>query len=282
MGKTVEQLLTELEIGQTTILDVTTDEKGNKTLKFGLQPIPPEAPKRAETKARGHMFFAVEGFADYLVKHGNEGTLILANPTEQAITAILDERVKDGIEEISFEPQVHPLFAPWEHVIGKPVLLSEFVDFIRNNRRQISEPEGRELAMLLSQVRASINVSIYEGKGTKSINGVVVETKIQGQSKEEVVELPDRLTLRVPLYVGTEVQDINLDLNLGVAGNEDRKSVVIQLSAADLAEARYKAFEKFFQYIQDKAKAKNLICGFGDPISCEWVYLPRSSQGQNR
>ena len=108
-------------------------------------------PRRLQSKppARAaHVFYDVTGFADYIAKFGSANTVILSSPVEGKMQAILDETSETGFELVTLQAVQHPLFTPWSALFsGEPISIKEFAEFVACNRRVISEPNGKDLAL---------------------------------------------------------------------------------------------------------------------------------------
>lgn len=270
----IEKLLTKVRVGQSTVLDLTKELDGTRKLvveQRQVQPEAPRAPEKSESPRRAHEFYAVAGFADYLGKYGGPHTVLYANPAAECVQAVLDETAPKGFEVVTFKPQVHPRWKPWVALLGETISLDAFVDFIRDNRRAISVPDGRELALALSQVRASTEIKLERGRGKKSLNGLMVKTDIQGHRDETIVELPESLELMVPLYVDSAAQLVELDLVIEVASGGTE--ITARLSSADLAEARVKAFDGMLQTLRGHEKLSHATFTFGAVKHDGWQYL---------
>lgn len=232
-----------------------------------LQPEQPPEPKRAESKGRAHVFHDAAALAAYLVEYKTKKAVVLADVPGRAIHAILDETADNGREAVVCRPQTHPLFAPWADLIDDdPRSAAAFAEFVLANRRAVVEPDPKELVMVFSQIRASQKVEIRAGRGVKSINGVMVETEIQGEKKSEVVQLPDVLTIEVPLFVGTDPIKVEIDLLVGLTG----QTVTVSANSSMVAVRELEAFEAMIQTLDD---TEGLVVGLGRPEYVDWRYL---------
>jgi len=236
-----------------------------------LQPEPVDPPQRAESDRRMHVFSGIDGFIAYLKKFGDEkNTVVLADPSGEAIFGTLDETAKTGFEVVEFHPVLHPLFAPWAAVLGKALKIQTFVQFLSDNRRAIEVPDGKTLQRSLSQVKVSRKIEMCQGIGKQSINGIMVEQNIGGQTKQDLVELPDEIVISVPIYVGT-AKRVTLAIDLNLDANED-DGVIVRLTSADLIEQRVQAFDEFVAAITFDLKDRATV-GLGKPRTMEWSYL---------
>lgn len=268
----VAEFLRTVVEGTENILDVATEigEDGiaTKRLAFGrrtLRPEPPVEPVVSRARARAHVFNDLDAFAEYL-KREAEGisSLVLADVAKREILAVLEEDSESDREIVSMAAVEHPLFTPWAEMLDRPVPVLEFALFAMKNRRAIIEPEGRELALTFSQVKASKSITTQVGVGKKSINGMMVELEIAGEKKGVPVELPEVIKVELPLFVGTEAQVIEIDLLV----TEGREGIVVFATAADVEEQRIRAFEQMVGLLKE---ATGLLVGLGRIQQREWA-----------
>jgi len=258
------------------IRDVTTDAEGNELPRMRLevvrkdvQPEDRRPPVRAESPRRCHEFNDFDGFAAYLKKYGGENTVVLANAVTQVVSAVLDETAGKGFEVVTLRPQLHPLLVPWAATFGKKIPLSALVEFLLTWRRSVAIPSGKELAMMLSQVRAATRITLQQGRGNHSINGLKVETDIMGEKGQDLTDLPDMIELLVPVYVGTSEQSIEVDLTLSAPPGQP-EGIIALLTSADFETAKVAAFEEMVAKLREE---KTFTVGLGSPAHKSWDYL---------
>ena len=275
---TLAELLTKPREGYETAFDVVSKmgEGGKKTTRLEvsrrkLQPEEPEELPREASGPRQHTFFAVSGFIDYLRKFGTEHTVLLADPSTRTVQAVLDEQAEEGFEVVSLTPQVHPRWEPWRSLHGRRISVSDLLDFIRMNRKSIVEPNGRELVFLLSQVTCATEVTMHQGKGADSINGVMVTTSIRGGGGKDTgpVVLPESIKVRSPVWVDQEPMDMELDLVLGA--KRDGTEVYAQLASADIREAEVTAFDELIGSLREGLDAERFTVAFGSHKAGQWT-----------
>ena len=109
-------------------------------------------------------------------------------------------------------------------------------------------------------------MTIERGTGTKAINGLMIETTIQGKDKSEYIDLPDAITINVPLFVRTEPRQIEIDL-LATAGDTN---VFMRAVSADVATAMVAAFDEMLDACSE---IEGVVVGTGFPNSVGWDYL---------
>jgi hypothetical protein len=241
------------------------DENGGKTVRVTFEDRL-VTPERAESPPRAHMFHDVDGFAEYLAANKTEHTVVLADVAGRVVSAVLNDRAEKQFEIVTYKPQVHPLFAPWMEQIGTTCRLEQFTQFLMANRRVVIEPKGKELVYTLSQIRASDEITIRKGFGQGAVNGIMCKTTIQSETKAEAVDVPEILRLRMPLFVGTEEIEFEVDLMMLTAKSE----IFVELTSAELAERMLDVFERQLGEID---KIDGIITTLGRTAYSRWDYV---------
>ena len=235
-----------------------------------MQPEPPAPPIRAESPPRAHTFHDPDSFSAYVRKFGGADTVILADVTNRRVTATLDEHAGEGREIVTLKPELHPLYRPWHGLFGVATPLADFAAHVLQWRSVVLEPDPRQLALALRQITVAEQHTLYRGTGAKGINGVVVshEIKAGAESVSETVELPDALTLEVPiLSCSPEPVRVVVDLTVGV--NADRDVVVVCTSADAIV-----ALEAEYRAMTDRLTAHDdAVIGTGRTEYADWSYL---------
>jgi len=279
-GDAVQDLITRISDSQQTVMDVVTtqDEAGNtiKKLIVEKRKVAAEDPRplvKEESKPRSHIFYNVKGFVDFLTKYGKDTTVVFSNPNEGRVQAVLDDRLdRGGTEIVTFEPLIHPRWATWAQLLAvRRVALAQFADFLGWNRRAIIEPDGRDLMLMLSQVKGSTSIELYQGKGKRALNGLLIKTNIQGSKGEEIVELPETITLQVPLYVQTQPVDVEIDLCIETT--PDGTGIFVTLNSGDVLDAKLQAFDEMCFALEPLKKTPGMVVTMGAPDYAEWNYL---------
>lgn len=271
---TVEHLLRRIPEGQETVFDLL-DEAGAsvRTIEIRRRKLAPELaqavpePDVARALARDHVFNDINTFAAYLRREAEtNASIILADVEERIITAVLNEADEDDREQVTMQAIQHPLFVPWGRLLEGAVPVIDFALFVMKNRRAVIEPNGRELALLFSQVKMSKAVQMFTGVGKKSLNGVIVDVEIAGERKGMPVELPETIMIDVPLFVGTSPQRIEIDLLV----TNKAEHVVVYATAADVEQQRIIAFEEMVGQLRELT---GLLVGLGSVQSRPWRTL---------
>lgn len=241
----VEKLLRRIVPGKETVFDVASDLDddgvGNR-LEVGMRDLPPLPiePVIAGAKARDHVFHSLSHFGEYVSRESvGERCVVLADVDSRTIRAVLNEDDEWDRESIEFQAKTHPMFAPWEALIGKAIPVLEFALHVMQHRNAVAEPDGRELALMFSQIKASKSITKHVGVGPKSLNGVVIELQIGSEKSEVEVDLPESIAIDVPLFVDSDPVLMQLDLLV----TEKREELVVFITAPELESARLKSFE---------------------------------------
>lgn len=283
---TIRQLLENVNVGEANVFNVTTaltpagkdDGLKLEVISRKVAGEEPRAPVRKESPPRDHMFFDIEGFASYVSKYGSRNTVVFADPSESIISCVLDDKAAKGFETVSYSPLVHPLFRPWQDISssGNRVTLDFFADFVSSNRRSIVDPAGRDLVLLLAQVKAVVTKEIHRGRGAKSVNGLICKTMVAGVQKDELVELPETIKIFTPLFVGGGKREVEIDVNLGVS---EEGEIEVWLACGDLLSVKADEFDQALYrlktYFEKSASADvQVTISLGGPGHGEWEYLP--------
>ncbi len=237
----LEEFLRNAFHGRESVIEVAKEMLDGKEAAIVKLSRPPVEPVRAESMARNHTFHQIEAFIDYLEKYGGSNTVALAEVRSQRVRAVLDEAAPEGFETVAFIPQIHPLLEPWMGVMKNTSVMSAkgAATLILQNKRTIVE-DVQSLLLVFNQIKISKKVEIQTGSGVRSINGMMVETQIQGQVKNEIIELPEFITIEAPLFVGTPSVKIEIDLAVQEVNNQ----AMVGFSSSDL---NVKILEAFCQ-----------------------------------
>ncbi|XZE18784.1 DUF2303 family protein [Pirellulaceae bacterium SH449] len=270
----VSKLLRRVSSEQETVFDIS-EKNGVRRVEVVRRKALPETRREdlplARAQARAHVFHDIDTFSDYCCRECEDGESVgLADVDSETITVVLDESKDRGRESVSFAAKIHPLFKPWLDLLGKPIPVIDFSIFAQKYRRSIKKPDGREVALMFSQIKLAKAVEINRGVGKRALNGIMVHTEISGSKQDALLELPEEIHLHCPVYIGAEPQDIVLDV-LVTEGREDQ--VVVYLTSPEIEAVRIKAFESFVEYLQ--GNCEHIIIGLGKIESKKWETVPQ-------
>ncbi|HUX00599.1 MAG TPA: DUF2303 family protein [Phycisphaerae bacterium] len=272
----IQDFIRSVQKGQENALEIVRealpDGEGERTVvalqNRQLQPEPPQAPERAESPRRAHVFNEVDGFIRYLQTYGTERTMVLADVQANQISAIIDETADKGFEVVRLKPTLHPELTPWLAILDEEMPVLAFAQHVMKNRRTVAEPDGRDLALLLSQMRCATTVQLKVGRGAKAVNGLMVTTEISGERKTEPVDLPDFIRVEAPLYVGEE--PVTFDIDLLVSSADHGTEIVVAASCPDL---RRRMTEAFLTWVARLEDIEGITAALGKPQHENWDYL---------
>ena len=269
----VNAFVDSVEDGKEHLIDVArkiTEDKENVTFSLSkrkLQDEQPKPPVRKESPRRAHVFHSAKSFIAYLLKYKTENTVVLADVQNNTIEAVIDNKAKNGFETICFIPQIHPLFKPWNNqIINSEKEIREFAVFLQQNKKTILTPDAKELTMFFSQIRASQEITMHKGIGQGSVNGLTCKLTIMSKTENQEVELPESMTIEVPIYIDTPKQEIEIDILL-TANNTDTFALC---SSSMLDVHKVTAFENMIEEIK---AVDGIVVGFGGVDYQEWKYL---------
>lgn len=223
-------------------------------------------PVRAESPRRRHTFHTVDGFAGYLQRFGTQDIVVLADPKTGQARACLDETAPSGYEVVNFEPIVHPFWFPWHARLGLYYTIKDFAEFVSCQRHVIVKPDPKALFMVLSQVRLCKKVTVESGIGAKSLNGIMVETEVSGNSVKARVDLPEVIVLACPIFWGDEPSEIAVDMIVRASDGVD-----VKLVSSDADRKRVEAIEGMMGSLIEKLP--NAIVTFGAIDHAPWEYV---------
>jgi hypothetical protein len=276
---TLEHLIRRVPEGQETIFDLMA-EGGERVRKIEIsrRKLQPEAPVQmpepevARAKARSHVFHDVATFSRYINRESSaeDCSIVLADVQARQIVCVLHEDEDTDRESVSFAATDHPLFKPWLGMLNKPIDATEFALFCQKYRRTIIQPNGKELALVFSQIRMAKTVTVAQGVGKKALNGVMVEIEIAGQKQDSLIDLPDSITIKCPLFIGSEPLEIEIDLLVAEKNNQ----VVVYATAPDIEAKQVEAFESIVEKVREDS---GLLVGLGQVKHRDWEVVPVKS-----
>ncbi len=231
----------------------------------------PVVRERLESGPRAHRIDTWMGVVAYVEKYHTENTVIFADARAERALVVIDERAATGVETLTFQPQVDAEFTPWADLIAVgEIAAPDLATFIRANRRTIVDPDGKELALLFSQMRTATAIRLDQGRGGKSVNGVVVETKIQGQKKSELVDIPETVKVRCPIFFDEEPVDLEVDLDAYTQGQPGMTQILVRVSAPGYVKARQQGFDAIITAISEETTKDMALIVTGASVRGIW------------
>lgn len=261
-------------------LDSEGDTDGKKLVieQRELQPEEPIIREIDRAAKRGHIFYDVGRFCDYLNREANIDRLtVLMNPHTYVAAAVLDEDDAQDRELIELRLSEHTILKDWRsEIFDRQVDVLQFAKFVMRHRRCVVDPPGRELAMLFSQVTMSKAVNVERGQGAKAVNGIMCTVEISGQKQSVPVELPEMITVRLPLFIGdNEEFELEVDLLVEATGDD---SVAVFATASGLDDAKAESMDTVLGILRsglnhDEASAHMPVVALGEVRNLDWNYV---------
>lgn len=266
----INSFLQDLVKGHNNTVEIAKGMLGGKENIVVTLRQPPETPVRREPQAICHVFTELGGFIDYLRIYADpHGVVVLADAQSGQMEATLDELDPAGRETVRFWPMRHPLFAPWNTMEAK-MPIQDMARFVLVNRGVVTDPDPKLLHLIFSQIKVNATVEALQGAGKNKTNGLMVTQTIKGKVDQQVVEIPETITIRCPMFVGdTETQDITFDVCVDAKNPES--PVYCTLTSPDIAVKTMSAIEAMLGKI--KEALPNGIVGFGNIAYTPWEYL---------
>ena len=255
-ANSIGSMLRHIAEGNETSFEVVEMAEGGQELKVSrrqLQPEPPELAPLARSPVANHTFHTIDTFQAYLQEFGGENTVVVADCSSLIATASLDERQEEGgIVLVQYQPAFHPVFDRWRRYFETPRKVLDFAHFALENRRQIVRPDGKELSLLMSQLKMSKSIEMAEGRGPKAINGVMVTIEISGVKKEMPTPLPDSVSIQTPIFLEGPSVEVDFDLLVFERNGE----IMVTGTNPDATAA---VADSFIENIREMQLAKGLV-----------------------
>ena len=275
----VKDIIRTVLEGDETVFDFKESDAGTPAkLNITRQRLPelaaPETEK-ARSPRRTHRFSTLDGFTNYINKFKTANSVVFANAGEIEAECVIDELAADGFEIVLYSPMFHPRFDAWNAWLNKYKDVLEFSDFVMQNRTDVTaidgksdKSAGRTLALIFSQLTTSNQVTINAGKGVDALNGIIVQTKIGGgKVQDEVMDLPEQITITVPPFLLDEDIDLPIDISIKAKSQKsDETGVLIMLTCSEL---KTQVAQKFIEEITS-IEIKGVTVTFGQTNHRDW------------
>lgn len=275
----LQEFLSEVELGSVNVLSVAKKAlpNGDGSLVVNLEN-KRVMPLRMESPARAHTFHDAKGFVRYLsavnAAHPDKKSMLVLADVEKEdwqVVCILDEKAPHGFEVITLQPAKHPVFCMLEETLldkGKRLVTDLATAVMRNRHVICDSPQctARNLAMMMQQITVSTKTTACTGVGKKATNGVMVETEVKaGLPQAELIELPDTISVKVPIYLNTEPVVFGIDLTIGVEQG-------VPVALIDCPELLVRQFEVFEDMLEPIKAMEGVFVSYGTIRTAGWVY----------
>jgi hypothetical protein len=247
--------------------EVLEDGKEKVTVDLRRSKVMPE---RMESPARAHVFYDVGGFTNYVKENVEGSPLVLADVKAGCITAVLDDEAKKGFETITLHPAKFPAFEMLEEMLGAQLPARRFAELLMRNRAILGadEAEGRQLALMMQQLTVASKITACTGTGRKAVNGVMCVTEVKSGAGEDLIELPDSIVARVPLYVNRPEVTFGIDLTVVATRHGE---VEIAADAPEVEILKYQELQKMVEEVAEGIETVGLV-SVGRVVTRDWQY----------
>lgn len=271
-GKSIENHVTRIEIDEYNTMDVVKKvlgdgKKENVTVTLGRKRIMPE---RMESPARAHVFHDADGFVSYVDANKTDNTLVLATVDDSRVFAVLDDRAEEGFERIYLIPAKDPRFVLLEKsLLQQRMSIESFAIAVMRNREIIQDTDklsARDLALAMQQITVSEKIENCSGIGATSVNGVMCTSTVKAGQAEAKIDIPDILTVKVPIYLNTEAVEFDIDITV----LNQRGAVMAVVDSPQLEVRRFEVFEN--QILAPIKEMDDVDVSYGYPATEVWEY----------
>lgn len=164
----------------------------------------------APLRKRGTALFRHEkGFAAYVNDHKDKASRIFADVDELTMEAVLDLHVPSsdgagarwGQHRARFAPPQDPDFVRWRKFDENKMSQVDFAQFIEDMLPTIANPDGAEVLEVAQHLEAKSAVTFKSAERlTDGQRALHYEEEVQGRVGKGNIEIPDLLTLRLPVF----------------------------------------------------------------------------------
>ena len=195
------------------------------------------------------------------VDHGAKVDLFYTIEPKPSFTAVLNAATPGapawGDHRAHYAAPLSKEWLAWQALDGKPQSQEQFALFIERNLLDIIHPTGAEMLSLATSFQAKKSVNF--ASGTRLDNGqqqLVYEETIAARAGEKgQLEVPDEITLQLPVFEGSKIADLlTAKLRYRIDGGKlfmwyelVRPHKVLEVATADL-----------LQQIEDGTRLKGL------------------------
>ena len=167
------------------------------------------------------------GFIGYVNRWGGADTQIAVNVKLPAlrIDAALDFGTKDspqhGDHTLTLAPRVSLTVQRWLNIAGKPMTQRVLAEFLEERAQDVSRPDAASIMDMVLTFEATKKVSFRSA--TRLQNGDRQLTYVEetaGGGSSGAVTIPDRITIKAPVFEGGAAQDITFLLRYSISDGD--------------------------------------------------------------
>ena len=183
----------------------------------------PERPKRKQVNLS---LTSVDSFVQYVNEQKNENTRIFGSISGEpySFRAIIDYHGINGQQPdwcehtVNVELALSEQFRTWRKISDGLMNQSDFVEFLKDNRLDIIQPDNGQILTLCMELDAHAESRCTSKVPTNNGMAFSFVEDIQTTRNGEKVEVPSSILLNIPVFEGTEPVQIECDFKFRLAG----------------------------------------------------------------
>lgn len=176
-------------------------------------------PTRPARKQAGLKFYDAASFVAYVNEQKSDATRIFASIRQEPyeFKAIIDwhERAggsADWCQHIAtLNLALSEQFRTWRSHDGDMMSQTEFAEFIKDNRFDVLEPSGAAVLQLAMELEATAESKCVGKVRTNDGMTVSFSESVNASVGGQKVDIPEKLTLKMPVFEGMDAQEIVCD-----------------------------------------------------------------------
>lgn len=204
---------------------------------------------------------SLASLVDYVERHHDNETAILASPTDNAILGVIDwhsaddDRVKGGFgrHKVELKLQHTEQWKAWLGINGKAMHQKTLAEFIEENLGDIVKPDAASVleAVLTLSGKRSVNFK----NATRLANGdtslVWEETTEAKAGQTGDMTVPSEIELELPIYQGCE-EETTFKIRTMFRYNVEGGSLTFKLQMLGIERIERLAFDGVFESLHEK------------------------------
>ncbi|MFA6102214.1 MAG: DUF2303 family protein [Victivallaceae bacterium] len=102
-------------------------------------------------------------------------------------------------------------FKAWKAINGKMFGQQAFAEFLKDNRLDIITPDNATIVELVEELEATVNQRVNGRTPTNKGMAIGFEQDVQTNRQGKKVDVPEKITIRVPVFLGMDSFEIECD-----------------------------------------------------------------------
>lgn len=208
------------------LADVYIVRNGDEMTDLDLGHIREDRDPHPRRKAGRFEVTRVESLLEYLERHATDSTETWADPTRLEVRAEIDGH---GTEDAGWRQHVVTLRLPastdwreWRETDRTMIPQSQFAEFIEDHLHTFVTPAGADMMEIAQSIQASTSGVFKSSQRLKSGETAIfyVEEHTASAGRKGELSIPDRFTVRMPVFEGGELVEVSARLRYRIAGGQ--------------------------------------------------------------